>query len=67
MAYHRTNYLKKVSHIMAVYQEVKEPDIPDTKIVAKVFPKHNIYISYRQWMNLKGLKPSEYKNQLSLF
>ncbi|WP_017258413.1 hypothetical protein [Pedobacter arcticus] len=67
MAYHRGNHLKKVNFIMQVYASVKEEDVPDTRILRHVFPKHGIFISYRQWMNLKGLKPSEYKGQLSLF
>lgn len=68
MAYHRRNYLKKVEHIMQVYRDAKERDVPDTRILRTVFPENKIYISYRQWMNIKGMKPSEYQqNQLSLF
>jgi len=68
MAYHRNNYLKSVNYMMGVYQSVKESDVPDTRIIRNIFPKHGIYISYRQWMNIKGMKPSEYKqSQLSLF
>jgi hypothetical protein len=52
---------------MTIYTAAKERDIPDTRILRSEFPKHGIFISYRQWMNLKGLKPSEYKEQLSLF
>ncbi|OYU84476.1 MAG: hypothetical protein CFE24_06165 [Flavobacterium sp. BFFFF2] len=55
MAYNSKNYLKRVRFILNVYQPVKTPDIPDTKIVSKVFPKHNINISYSQWMNIKGM------------
>lgn len=46
-------------HILNVYQEVKQEDIPDTYIVSKVFPKYNIFISYRKRMHIKGMKPSE--------
>ena len=68
MAYTRTNYLKKAAHIIAIYKSIKEPDKPDTRIVAHDFPAHNIFISYRQWMNIKGMKPSEYApSQLALF
>lgn len=68
MAYHRRNYLRKVEHIMQVYREAKERDVPDTRILRTVFPENKIYISYRQWMNIKGMKPSEYQQrQLSLF
>lgn len=53
---------------MGVYKSVKETDVPDTRILRSHFPKHGIFISYRQWMNIKGMKPSEYKQvQLSLF
>lgn len=53
---------------MQVYREAKERDVPDTRILRTVFPENKIYISYRQWMNIKGMKPSEYQqNQLSLF
>ncbi|WP_282635699.1 hypothetical protein [Sphingobacterium thalpophilum] len=68
MAYNRKNYLKQVEYIMHVYRNVKEPDIPDTRIVANIFPKHNIYISYSTWKNIKGMRPSEYSSkQLMLF
>jgi len=66
MAYNRANKQKGINYIMSVYQKVKESDIPDTFIVAHIFPKHNIYISYRTFMGYKGLKPSQYE-QPSLF
>lgn len=68
MAYHRGNYLRKVEYVIAVYNSLKEEDIPDTRIVANLFPKHNIFMSYRQWMNMKNMKPSEYhSDQIALF
>lgn len=54
MAYNKQNYYKRLRFIIQVYKAAKNPDIPDTKIVSKVFPKHGIDISYRQWMNIKG-------------
>ena len=54
MAYNGDNHLKKVEEIIAVYQEVKEYDIPDTFVVKKLFPKRGIYISYRTWHNIKS-------------
>jgi len=66
MAYTRDNYLKRVNSIVAVYNSVKQPDIPDTRIVKNIFPQHNIFISYRMWMIYKGLKQSTYK-QATLF
>lgn len=67
MAYNRTNYNKRVQYIIQVYNKAKERDIPDTRILKSVFPNHGIYISYRQWMNIKAMKPSEYNGQLMLF
>jgi hypothetical protein len=55
MAYNKTNYNKRARFIIGVYNMVKNPDVPDTKIVSKEFPKHGINISYRQWMNIKGM------------
>jgi hypothetical protein len=55
MAYNKKNYNKRARFIIEVYNGAKNPDIPDTKIVARIFPKHGINISYRQWMNIKGL------------
>lgn len=77
MAYNPRNKLKKYKRIIAVYNEVKQEDIPDTYIVKNIFPKYNIFISYRNWVHIKGLKPSELEydegnnnqssNQLSMF
>lgn len=54
MAYNKKNYFKRLQFIVSVYNEAKYPDVPDTKIVSRIFPKHGINISYRQWMNIKG-------------
>ncbi len=68
MAYNRNNYLKRVQHIIDIYKSAKHDDVPDTFIVKHIFPKHNIHLSYRTWMNLKGLPiPKQSKDQLSLF
>jgi len=66
MAYTRTNHLKKVASIIDLYNQVKEPDIPDTYILRVIFPKHNIFISRRTWVGYKGMKPSEYNQQMKL-
>lgn len=62
MAYNRRNYLKNVSFIIAVYNQIKQPDIPDTYILRYEFPKHGIFISYRTWMNIKNIRASEIYN-----
>jgi hypothetical protein len=68
MAYNRINYYKRAKYIIAIYNEAKHDDVPDTDIVRKVFPKNNIHLSYRQWMNIKGLViPKQNPNQLSMF
>lgn len=68
MAYNRNNYYKTASYIISIYNEAKQPDVPDTTIVRNVFPKHNIHITYRQWMNIKGLAiPKQQTIQLSMF
>ena len=70
MAYNKKNKLRNWRRIVEVYEEVKQDDIPDTFIVAKIFPKYNIFISIRTWVTIKGMKPSELdpeKDQLSLF
>jgi len=77
MAYNPKNKLRAFRRILAIYSEVKQEDIPDTFIVAKVFPKHHIYISLRTWMTIKHLDPAELQyegdkdfvdpNQLQLF
>lgn len=74
MAYTRNNYIKNVARIVAIYNSLKELDKPDTRIVHNEFPKHGIFISYRRWMYIKAMKPSEYStpsfadpNQTTLF
>lgn len=69
MAYNRRNYLKRARFIVSVYQQYKQEDVPDTRIVRHFFPKHDIFISYRQWMNIKGMviPKEETQKQLSLF
>ncbi|MBO4233887.1 hypothetical protein [Riemerella anatipestifer] len=69
MAYNRRNYLKKARFIVEVYNSHKHSDVPDTTIVRNVFPKYNIFLSYRQWMNIKGMviPKEETTTQLSLF
>lgn len=68
MAYNKKNYNKRAQFIIDVYNNAKHDDVPDTKIVRTEFPKFNIFISYRQWMNIKGMPiPKEDKMQLSLF
>ena len=69
VAYNRNNYLKKAGYIIMVYNLYKFPDVPDSHIVRFHFPKHNIYITYRQWMNIKGMviPKQETTQQLTLF
>ena len=59
MAYTRNNYIKHVRYIVGIYNSIKEYDKPDTFIVNHIFPKHNIFISYRTWMNIKNMKRSD--------
>lgn len=66
MAYTRNNHLKRVASIVDLYNRVKEPDIPDTYILRVIFPKHNIFICRRTWIGYKGMKPSEYNQQMKL-
>ncbi len=54
MAYRRHNYTKWADRVWAVYRAHKHYDVPDTFIVRHVFPKHNIYISYRTWQRIKS-------------
>lgn len=56
MAYNTIQQRRRVSHVVEVYNSVKQYDVPDSYIVRHIFPKHGIYISYRQWMNYKSLK-----------
>ena len=75
MAYNPRNKLREFRRIIAIYNQVKQDDIPDTRIVSQIFPKHGIFISYRKWVYIKGMKPSEMQyeqpegnpNQLSMF
>lgn len=68
MAYNSTNKLKSFQHIIDEYNAIKQEDIPDTFIIKKEFPKKGIFISYRKWMYIKGMKPSDLDhNQLTLF
>lgn len=53
------NKKARYKYILTVYQSVKQSDIPDTQIVRNIFPKHGIFISYRNWTRIKGLKPSQ--------
>lgn len=67
MAYNRRNYLARIRHIVEVYNQYKNPDVPDTRIVSNYFPRHGIFISYRTWMNIKGVNFAKETPQLSLF
>jgi len=68
MAYNRNNYIKRLQYIISVYEQYKHSDVPDSYIVRNHFPKHHIYINYRQWMNIKGVPvPKPSTAQLSLF
>lgn len=59
MAYNRINHCKRVARIIEIYGRLKETDKPDSEIVRNQFPKAGVYISYRTWMNIKGMKQSE--------
>lgn len=69
MAYNSNNHTKTVDHILSTYQSVKHYDVPDTYIVRCIFPKHNIFISYRKWMGIKNADNHReaIRKQLSLF
>lgn len=69
MAYNRRNYVKRAKYIISVYNQYKHVDVPDTRILSNYFPQHNIFISYRQWMNIKGMVIPKVENeeQLTLF
>jgi hypothetical protein len=54
MAYSDAYHKRRVAYIMDVYSREKHYDIPDSFIVARVFPKYGIFISYSQFMNYKG-------------
>ena len=59
MAYNRDNYKKHVQFVLSVYRQCKNDntDKPDSQIVRQDFPKHGLNMSYRKWMNIKGLNP----------
>lgn len=61
--------MRHIRHIVATYNRLKNADQPDTYIIRVLFPKENIYISYRTWMNIKNMKVAAPKNpaQLPLF
>jgi hypothetical protein len=65
----RENHIKRIRYANEIYQQHKEIDVPDTKILRTVFPKYNIFISYRQWMRYKNIPMKNLRpfNQLSLF
>jgi hypothetical protein len=69
MAGKRQNHHKRMAYILSVYQSEKQYDIPDTFIVAKIFPKYHIFMSYSQWMRCKNRQPKTAQNlqQGSLF
>jgi hypothetical protein len=59
MAYNTLNHRKRVRYVLDVYRKHKECDVPDTYIIRNIFPKHNIFLSYRQWMNYKNMPERE--------
>lgn len=61
MAYNKRNYIKFLNYVQGVYVANKNEDIPDTRIVKVIFPKHGIWLSYSQWMRIKNLKQSSLK------
>lgn len=68
MAYNGLNKEKQNKHILDVYNSVKHHDVPDTFIVRNIFPKHNIFISYRTWIGIKNAgRQSGSLKQLALF
>jgi hypothetical protein len=68
VAYNSNNKTKQKEYILNVYATVKHYDVPDTYIVRCIFPKHNIFISYRTWLGIKNIGNSiEPTNQLALF
>lgn len=48
MAYNRKNQIKRLQFIVSVYETYKTDDVTDSYIVRVCFPKHNIFITYRQ-------------------
>jgi hypothetical protein len=69
MAYNSHNYNKWALQVIKIYKSLKTDDIPDSVIVRREFPKFNIYLSYRQWMNIKGrpMRKEQPTNQLDIF
>ncbi len=71
MSYHRQNHIRRLRYIVDVYNAHKHYDVTDSYIIRNIFPKHNIYLSYRAWMKIKGTPlsatPTVSDNQLSLF
>jgi len=68
MAYNSNNKNAQRRYILEVYKEIKQEDIPDTRIVRHHFKQRGIFISRSTWYSIKGMKPSELdSNQLSLF
>lgn len=73
MAYNSSNHKKTVETIVALYKSIKakEYDRTDTYIVAHIFPKHNIFISYSTWRIYKrddrNKKALSQKPQMQLF
>ncbi|MFC3159005.1 hypothetical protein ACFOEQ_11100 [Chryseobacterium arachidis] len=65
MSYNNKNYIKRARYIISVYNAHKHADVPDTKIVRHTFPKYNIHLSYRQWMNIKGMVIPKEETQLT--
>ena len=61
MAYNNRNRIKQIREILRVYYSEKQEHIPDTRMVKQIFPKHGIHISYRSWMNIKGMNVNELK------
>ena len=54
--YNNRNYYKWVRYVREIYFKYKYEDVPDTRIVKHKFPIHGIFINYRQWMNIKGMR-----------
>lgn len=54
--YNKNNYYKWARYVVEIYNKYKHEDVPDTRIVKNKFPEHGIFITYRQWMNIKGMR-----------
>lgn len=68
MAYNRKNYINRAQYIISVYEAYKYEDVPDTNILRLYFPKHGIFLNYRQWMNIKALVlPRSGRHQITPF